>query len=119
MALVVKEIKGILLFNKPNKHTISSPYSPYHSLAYLIYVDAHIRGISPEEDYLVGTRCGTEVYNSTRVKEYTRYRRSLTNELSVIIREKYNGFAYLEADFKKYRHMLYKEWFGDDLRDIF
>jgi hypothetical protein len=118
MSSVLKEIKGILLFNKPNKHTILSPYSPYYSLAYIIYLDAHIRGISPEEDYLVGTRCGTEVYNGTRVKEYTKYRTN-TDSIQDIIREKYNCFVNLQIDLKNYKNMLYKEWFGNDLLEFF
>lgn len=115
----IKEIKGVLLFNKPNKHTVSSPYSKYHSLTYLIYVDAHTRGISPEEDYLVGTRCGTELYNSTRVNEYTRYRISLTKDLTEIIREKYKCLVNLQSDLTTFTNMLYRDWFGDELRDIF
>jgi hypothetical protein len=107
------EIRGVLNYTSPNKHTSSSMHSPYHSVAYLIHVDAFRRGISPEESYIVGTRCGTEVFNQARVDEYTEYRieRKTMNE---IILKNYPGVNLSDKNiFLTYDAIIHKKWFGD------
>ena len=106
----VFEIRGILNYTSPNKHTTSSIHSPYHSVAYLIYVDAFRRGISPEESYIVGTRCGTEVFNQARVDEYTEYR-THRKTLNEIILRNYPGVNL--SDMATCEAMLHKKWFGE------
>ncbi len=110
---VITEIRGILNYTSPNKHTTSSRHSPYYSVAYLIHIDAFKRGISREESYIVGTRCGTEEFNQARVDEYSEYRthRKTMNE---IILKNY-PFTDLsdKNNFLKYEAMINKKWFGD------
>jgi hypothetical protein len=79
-------------------------------VAYLIYVDAFRRGISPEESYIVGTSCGTEVFNQARVDEYTEYR-THRKTLNEIILRNYPGVNL--SDMATYEAMLHKKWFGE------
>ena len=111
--LLITEIRGVLLYTSPNKHTISSLHSPHHSVAYTIYVDAFRRGISPDEAYIVGTHCGTKEFNQARVNEYTEYRTHKKTMNEIIIQ----NYPFVDISdnktFLKYETMIYKKWFGD------
>ena len=107
------EIRGILNYTSPNKHTTSSIHSPYHSVAYTIYIDAFRRGISPDETYIVGTHCGTKEFNQSRVDEYTEYRTHKKTMDDIII-QNYPGVNLSDKKtFLKYEAMIHKKWFGD------
>jgi hypothetical protein len=109
----VTEIRGLLHYTLPNKHTTSSIYSPYHSVAYTIYIDAFRRGISPDETYIVGTHCGTKEFNQVRVDEYIEYR-THKKTMNEIILKNYPGVNLSDKKaFLKYETMIYKKWFGD------
>ncbi len=111
--LITTEIRGILNYTSPNKHTISSIYNPYHSIAYTIYIDAFRRGISPDETYIVGTHCGTKEFNQARVNEYIQYRTQQKTMNEIIIQ----NYPFVDLSdkntFLKYEAMIYKKWFGD------
>jgi hypothetical protein len=111
----ITEIRGILLYTSPNKHTLSSIHSPYHSVGYLMYVDAFKRNcISPEESYIVGTRCGSEDFNQSRVDEYLEYRTYKKTMNEIILK----NYPYVNLSdkkiFIKYEEMINKKWFGDN-----
>jgi hypothetical protein len=109
----ITEIHGVLNYTLPNKHTTSSIHSPYHSVSYLIYIDAFRRGISPQESYIVGTRCGTEEFNQSRVNEYTEYRTHKKTMNEIIVK----NYPYVNISdkntFLNYEGMIHKKWYGD------
>jgi hypothetical protein len=93
MALISKQIKGILLYTQPNKHTTPTVSPGIYAVTY----DVGIGWITQDEIYIVGTRCGSEEFNQLRVDEYKYYK--LTTEPLNITEQTWK--------------LLDKKWYGD------
>lgn len=107
-----KTIPGILLFKKPNQYTVQSPTSPG---LYVIPYQCEIDGVSRDEYFAVGTRCGTAPFNQERVDDYTAYKQGLLPIKDIVLMNNPNlDLKDFQLNWKKYHENQFKEWFGED-----
>ena len=110
-------IAGFLLFKKPNQYTQQSQVSPgIHVLA----LPCMPEGMSTQESFLVGTRCGTVQFHQSRVDEFVAFKRGIKSMRDIVFQ--YDTMLTLHEynmNWRYYYNRQMKRWFGDDLIDIF
>lgn len=73
-------INGVLLYSTPNKHTITNQFSPFYTVSYKV----NFTCISEDEKYIVGTHCGTKLFNEERVNLFMKVKNREITELTLL-----------------------------------
>lgn len=112
-----QSIAGFLLFKKPNQYTKPCPTSPN---VFILPMECSCNGLSQNEIFAIGTRCGTIPFHQARPQEYLEFKQGKRSMEQIIFH--YDSMLTLDQyrrDWRFYYNRQMKRWFGDDLIDVY
>ena len=110
-------VAGFLVYKKPQKHAVQCAASPS---VYIIPLACATTGMSQEESFAVGTRCGTVQYHQDRVNEYLAFKRGHLSLRDLVFRyDSMLTLAEYNNNWRLYHNRQMKRWFGEDLVDVY
>lgn len=110
-------IAGFLLFKTPNQYTKPSPTSPG---LHIIPMICDANGVSKDESFAVGTRCGTIPFHQDRVNEYLAFKKGQISMVDLIFRyDLMLTLAEYKSNWRFYHNRQMKRWFGESLIDVY
>ncbi len=112
-----QSIAGYLIYKKPNKFTQPSQVSPG---LHIVMIPSLPFGVSNEESFMVGTRCGTVQFHQDRVNEYIAYKRGEKPMVNIIFQNDLMlTLAEYNRNWRYYYNRQMRRWFGEDLIDYY
>ena len=110
-------LAGFLVYKKPQKHAVQSPASPS---VFIIPLAVSPSGMTQEESYAVGTRCGTSQFHQDRVNEYMAFKQGRVSMSNLVFQyDSMLTLAEYKNNWRFYHNKQMKKWFGDDLVDVY